>query len=386
MAEEPSLQSTSLSRATQGGSVMQRALPIYVALVMAILTLFALLALWRLQDVLLLLFLAVLFASTISRPAARLEQLRIPRSLAALLIYVAALAVVLSIGWFVIPPLVGQVATLAAESSDYADRYDELRQRYETFRTDYPELGLGSFDDQVNGFRSRFISAVGDRLIDLPSRTFALLLDVLAVFVISVLVLTTKERLLALVLSLVHPRHRATTERVLVKMWQRLGFYLRAKLIVMAIVAVITYGALVLIGVPFPVLLAIIVALGEIIPRIGPWLARIPLLGIAALAGWQTLVLTFIASVVIQNAKGLVISPMVEGGQLDIHPLLVFVSVLVGAALIGPAGAFVAVPFAAMVQVLFEEAIIPWRRRQLFPFESPATVAIVESQPSERVK
>ena len=365
---------------------MQRAFPIYIALVMAILTLFALLALWRLQDVLLLLFLAVLFASTISRPAARLEQFRIPRSLAALLIYLAALAVILSIGWFVIPPLVGQVTTLADESSDYADRYVELRGRYETFRADYPELGLGSFDEQFNGFRARFIDSVGDRLINLPSRTFALLLDVLAVFVISVLVLTTKERLLALMLSLVHPRHRETTERVLVKMWQRLGFYLRAKLIVMAIVAVITYGTLVLIGVPFPVLLAIIVALGEIIPRIGPWLARIPLLGIAALAGWQTLVLTFVASVIIQNAKGLVISPMVEGGQLDIHPLLVFVSVLVGAALIGPAGAFVAVPFAAMVQVLFEEAVIPWRRRQLLPFESPATVAIVERQPPERVE
>ena len=66
---------------------------------------------------------------------------------------------------------------------------------------------------------------------------------------------------------------------------------------------------------------------------------------------------------VIENAKGYVISPVVEGRQLDIHPLLVFASVLVGAGLGGFAGAFVAVPAAALVQTFVEEVLIPWRRR-----------------------
>ena len=71
-------------------------------------------------------------------------------------------------------------------------------------------------------------------------------------------------------------------------MWSRVGAYLRAKVIVMAIVGALTYLALLVIGVPFPLVLAFIVALGEAIPRAGPWLARIPLLGIAALEGWET--------------------------------------------------------------------------------------------------
>ncbi|MDQ5837737.1 MAG: AI-2E family transporter, partial [Acidobacteriota bacterium] len=67
--------------------------------------------------------------------------------------------------------------------------------------------------------------------------------------------------------------------------------------------------------------------------------ARLPLLAVAALEGWTTAGITFAASVVIENAKGYVISPFVEGDQLDIHPLLVFTSVLVGAALLGAGGA-----------------------------------------------
>jgi predicted PurR-regulated permease PerM len=351
-------------------SIVRQALPIYVALLLAILSGVAILLLWMLRDVMLLLFISVLFAAAVSGPSTRLERLGIPRGIAALMVYAIAFAVVVAIGWFVIPPTIQQVARLAEQAPEYAERYQRLRQAYDELSEDYPELG--SFDEQFASLRERVINSVSQRLIDLPARTFAIFLNTLSVFVISMLIVTSRERLLAFVLSMVHPDYRDETRDVLQKMWQRIGHYIRAKLIVMTIVGAITYVALRLIGVPYPLFLSIIVAFGEVIPRVGPWLARIPLLGIALLEGWTTFVLTFVASVVIENAKGLVISPFVEGDQLDIPPLLVFTAVLAGAALLGPAGAFVAVPFAAMVQVLFEEIIIPWRRQQFAEVESSA--------------
>lgn len=54
-----------------------------------------------------------------------------------------------------------------------------------------------------------------------------------------------------------------------------------------------------------------------------------------------------------------------EGDQLDIHPLLVFVAVLVGATLGGPGGAFVAVPAAAILDLVAREVVVPWRRAKL---------------------
>lgn len=344
-------------------TIVRRAAPIYLALLMAIGTVVVVMLVIRLTHVLLLIFIAVLFASAISGPAGRLERMHIPRTIAALAIYLASALVVAAIGWFVIPPLASQLSHLADEAPKYADRYEDLRRRYEELRQDYPQLG--SFNDQVGGFRDRLVSGIGDRLIDLPARAFTVFLDVLAVFVISMLLLSARERIRDLVLTLTHPDHRDKTHDVLKKIWDRIGFYIRAKIIVMGIIGAITYVALLLIGVPFPLVLAIVVAFGEVIPRVGPWLARIPLLGIAALQGWQTLLLTFLASIVIENAKGYAISPFVEGDQLDIHPLLVFIAVLVGGALLGPAGAFIAVPAAAIVQVIFEEVILPWRLREI---------------------
>ena len=129
----------------------------------------------------------------------------------------------------------------------------------------------------------------------------------------------------------------------------------------MTVVGGLMYVALLALGVPFAVALAVIVAFGEIIPQIGVWIGRVPLLGVAALQGWQTFVLTLLVSVVLENLKAFVISPRVEGEQLKIDPLLVLIAVLVGGTLLGAGGALIAVPFAAMLQVLFDEVFVPWR-------------------------
>lgn len=349
------------------------ALPIYYGLLFALLTACGLLLLWWLKDVLLILFISVLFAAAVSRPSAYIERVGIPRGIAALIVYLVSFAILAGIAWFVLPPTVSQIATMADDAPEYAERYDRLRESYDKLAEQYPTLG--SFDEQVSAVQGRIINSVGSRLLKLPTQLFRLFLDTLAVFVISMLVVTSRERLLGFILSMVHPRHRLVARTVLVKMWQRLGHYLRAKLIVMSIVGALTYGVLLLIGLPYALFLSIIVAFGVLIPRVGPWIARIPLLAIALLQGWVTFGLTFLAAIVIDNLKGLVISPFVEGDQLDIPPLLVFIAVLVGAALLGPAGAFVAVPAAAMVQVVFEEVIIPWRRRQLAPAEAAMEAA-----------
>jgi predicted PurR-regulated permease PerM len=183
--------------------------------------------------------------------------------------------------------------------------------------------------------------------------------------VLSALLVAKREGLQSFTLGLLHPRHREQTGFVLDEMWNRLGRYVRAKLIVMVIVGGLTFGALELIGVRYPLLLSVIVAFGELIPQVGPWIARVPLFAVAALGGGTMLLLVVITSLVIENLKGYLISPAVEGSQLDIDPLVVILAVLVGGALLGPLGALVAVPAAACVQVVCEEVVIPWRRRQL---------------------
>ena len=350
-------------------SLVARALPIYLGLLFAILTVVGLVLVVRLRHVLLLLFLSVLFAAALGGPSEWLhDRLRLPRALAALLLYAAATVVLAVVGWLVVPPLLGQVAEFADRAPEYAERYEGVERAYTELREDYP--ALPPFDTQLSRLGDRILEGAGERALALPGALFGLLLDALAVFVISLLLVTNRWRMRRFLLSLVAADHRRRVGYLVDRIWVRLGVYLRAKVIVMAIIGAATYVSLLLIDVPFAVPLAIVVAFGELIPRVGPWLARVPLLSIAALEGWKPLVLTFVASIVIQNAKGFFVSPFVEGDQLEIHPLLVFVAVLAGATLGGLAGAFVAVPVAAVVDILVLEVAVPWRRNQLARRES----------------
>lgn len=351
-------------------SMIQRALPIYYALLMAIATVFGVFVLLRLQHVLLILFVSLLFAAALARPAEYLTKFYIPRAMAVILIYLIVLGLVTALGWYLVPPVLTQIGELSTELPTYAERFEGAQERYEELRAEYPRLE--SLDEELTGIGERITTRVGEELIDLPLTLFGLFFDALSVFFISIMIVTNRERILTLTLSLIHPDHREISETVLRKMWSRLGAYLRAKLIVMSIIGVLTFAVLYYMEVPFALLIALVVAIVEAIPRIGPWLGRVPLAVFSALQGTDVLIIVMLSSLVIQNAKGYVISPFVEGSQLDIHPLLVFISVLVGGALLGVPGAFVAVPAAAMIQVLFEEVIIPWRVSQVNAANAPA--------------
>jgi predicted PurR-regulated permease PerM len=353
--------------APSGGShesLVHRALPIYLGLLFATLTLIAVVGLFMVRHVLLVLFVSMLFAAALTGPSEWLHRrFRLPLGLAAVVIYIASFAVIVGIGWIVVPPLLGQVVEFADRAPEYADRYAGIREAYAELRADFP--ALPPFEQQLSRLGDAILDRAGERAAALPGDVFSIFFDLLAVFFVSLLLLTNRLRIRDFVLSLTHPNHRRRTGLVLDRTWLRIGGYLRAKVIVMAIVGALTYVSLVVIGVPFAIPLSVIVAFGELIPLVGSWLARIPLLAIAALDSPRTFVLTFVASILIQNLQGYVISPVVEGDQLDIHPLLVFVAVLVGASLGGAVGAFVAVPAAAIVDLVLREVVVPWRRAQL---------------------
>ena len=95
-------------------SVLRRALPIYLGLLFAILTVVAVLLLFMVRHVLLVLFVSVLFSAALTGPSEWLHRRsRLPLGLAAALIYVLSFALIIGIGWVVVPPLLGQVVEFA---------------------------------------------------------------------------------------------------------------------------------------------------------------------------------------------------------------------------------------------------------------------------------
>jgi predicted PurR-regulated permease PerM len=358
---------TSHTVTAREASVFERSKPLALALIIAILALLGLRIIAELQHVLVLFFIAVLFASALARPAGVLERRGVPRGVAVGIVQAVGIAVVAGVMWLVVPPLVTQLALFSDQLPSYVTRFQHIGNEYAAVKRQYP--GAGTFESEMETLAGRLAGDVGGQLVDLPLTAAKLLFDLGMVYILSTRLVMRRERLLENVLLLTSPSQRDQTRAVMETIWTRLGGYLRAKLIIMFVVGVLMYISLRLLGVPFAVPLSVIVAFGELVPKIGVWIARVPLLIIAAFQGWAILGLTFLASYLIEDVKAYVLGPRVEGHALNMDPLLTILAVLSGSVLLGAEGALIAVPFAAMLQVIFEEVVVPMRLAQIEPHE-----------------
>lgn len=221
-----------------------------------------------LRDLVVLGFLSLLVAATLSRPVAWLERHRVPSGVAVLLVFILVGCVVVALAFLIVPPLVVQALGLRNELPVLVQHLERLRALYEEIRTTYPELV--PLEPQLEATIAQALSGLARWLMLLPQRVFAALLDLVAVIALSSMIVVHRQRLLATLLALSPPAQRETVAAVAVELWRRLGSYIGAKLTVMGIVGGATALALWPLGVPSPLLLGLVVALGELIPRIGP--------------------------------------------------------------------------------------------------------------------
>jgi putative permease len=340
---------------------------IYSALLLFLLTVIGLYLLVRLEYLLTVLFLAVLLACGIAGPVRRLEEWRLPRALAILVVYLVIFGVLAAIAWYVLPRLVGQANNIAEDLPREIQQAERVQQRIDDLAVDYPILN--DLNARLLGAATRASGVVANRVLELPRAIAKAVFSLLSIFTIASLLLVTKERLLGLIVSLMHPRHRQQTWDVLSEIGDRLGAYLRAKVIVMVIVGTLIYLTLFFLGSSYAVLVAIFAGIFEALPRIGPWVGRFAIVLALLPLGWEKVAIGLVAHVVIENLKGYVLSPVIESDQVDIHPLTAFIAIIAGGLLLGWLGAFIAVPVAAIVQVVVDDVLIPWRRSRLAPAE-----------------
>ena len=166
--------------------------------------------------------------------------------------------------------------------------------------------------------------------------------------------LTEHARLQRYILAFV-PRERRTRRHAA---WNaaetRLGLWVRGELILMGAIGLGTSVAYTLLGVPAALLLGLFAALAEAIPIVGPLIGAIPAVLVAATVSPQLALVVAGVYLVLQLIEGNVLVPLVMRNTIGISPFLVILSVLIGGAAGGFAGALLAVPIAAVGEILIE--------------------------------
>ena len=289
---------------------------------------------------------------------ARRWRWRPPRALAVLAVYLVLGAIFFVLGAVIFGGLVSDIGLLIESMPSYAAN---ARAWVESLAAQLPP----GANEQLARLVSAAVSALAGWLADFAQGVlnfigvlfgfFGSLLNVIFILMMALYLTVDGQNMRDYLLVFAPASRRPQFSRLLTSVVQRLGQWVQGQLLLCLIVGGGAWLGLQLLGVPYAVLLGLIWAVCEFIPGIGPFIAAAPTILMGFLVGPTTGVLAAIFTLAWSQVESNVITPKVMGSAAEIHPLVVLVSILVGAELLGFAGAFLAIPFAAVVGVLVDE-------------------------------
>lgn len=291
--------------------------------------------LYQIKDVIILVFIAVIFMSGLSPAVEKMTKWRVPKALAIAILYVIILGLLTVLISLIITPLVTQTSNLIVNLPATIERLAPANSIDNTVIQDQ----VGNISRNALTFTlAAFSNFLG--FISIAVLTFYLLLD--------------KERLYKSIIKL-FPGRREKVATLLAQMEEKLGFWLRGQIILSLIIGALSYLLLLTLNVPYALPLAILAGVMEVVPVIGPIISAVPAILIAFVASPALAALVAVGFFVIQQAENHFIVPQVMRKAVGLNPLIVIIAIAVGGKLLGVAGALLAVPVAVVVQVVSYE-------------------------------
>jgi predicted PurR-regulated permease PerM len=303
----------------------------------------------RLRSLLLLLLVAFFVSLATEPPVGALARRGWPRGLATAAVYLAAVVLLTAFAATIGSLAVSQVGSMASGVPDTIDRIAAfLNQR---FGTDISTEGLfGRLSDEDNPIRQA-MSSLASSALNLGASAVGLIFNLLAIGLFSFYLAADGPRFRRSVCSLMPP----SIQREVLRAWNiaidRTAGYLYSRGLLAAASAIAHGGFMTVIGVPYGAALGLWVGVAsQFVPTVGTYLAGL-LPVIVALANDPVDVLWLVAFMVVyQSFENYVLAPPLTARSLRIHPAVAFASVIAGAAILGPAGAILALPATASIQ------------------------------------
>lgn len=293
--------------------------------------------LFHILDIILLFFVAFILMSALNPLVERLRRWKVPKILAVLMVFLLTLGGIISLLTAGLSPLVSQTSNLVQRLGE------TINSLLQTNIVDQSVI-----QQEVSKFSGQVVSITLD--------VFKNLISWVSVLVVTIYMLFDREKMENYVTSFFGER-QDKVKSLLRKIEDKLGAWLHGQLLLSAVVGILVYIGLVILGVEFALPLAIIAGLLEVVPVIGPIISAIPaiLVGLtvsplfAALIGGLYLV--------VQQIENQIIVPQVMKRAVGLNPLLVILAVSIGGRLLGIAGALLAVPIAVVIQLIIQEGL-----------------------------
>ena len=301
-------------------------------------------------SVLLLLFLAILLASALEPLVGVLrDRLPIGRGATILVVYLTFFVAVVGLALIVVPAAIGQGQQIVERLPAF---FDQVRAWAAHLRPAALATSVKSLVDSVATVVTPPARPDPKQVVTVGTAAPELAVSLATLLTIVFFWLVEHARLQRYLLAFIPMGGRAGARQAWNEIETRMGLWVRGQLILMGAMGLATGIVYTVLGLPGALLLGLIAALTEAIPIVGPLLGAVPAILVAATVSPELALGVAGVYIVLQLVEGSVLVPLVMRNTIGISPLLVLLSLLVGGAVGGMVGAFLAVPVAASIEIV----------------------------------
>lgn len=308
-----------------------------------VLTLLGVVFVWLVRDIILLLILALIFASAMEPLVDYLHERKFPRGLSVLMVYIVVLGLGSLVVYLMIPPVVEQFKILRQNLPQYSQVF---------------QLQIGNFSLQEYLQQAFSGSGTGNSVVENTFGVFNGALDIIAVLVISFYLVAEEKGMKNFIAALFPAGRQEVVLQVIRKIQKKMGWWVIGQIIISFGIFIFTYFGLLILHVRFALALALVAGLFEIVPYIGPFLSAIPAIFIAfvqnpnnpALVLW-----VIVLYILVHEVEGYVLVPKIMEKTVGTSPLLTLLALLIGYQLAGVVGLVISVPLATALTVVTKE-------------------------------
>ena len=327
----------------------------YIALALGVVLLVAFVR--QVGGVLLTFLAAGVLAYALNPLVRRLEQLRVPRVVAVIGVFLVLILVVVVTLLLIIVPSIGQVQIIIRSPQDLVDQAVALLNRAQNIPYVGGYVGEINQDRILRLLKDHAPSAqqaanVATGVIGGVFGVFGTIFNLFLMVLVSIYLLLEREKITDALLHTIPETVRDQSLELFYAVERSLIKYLRGQLILCAIMGVLGWAIMFFTVGEYALAVGAWVAATELIPVLGAFLGAVPAVAIALFVpqgGFLEALLVAALFLVAQQIEGNLLVPRIQGGSVGVHPLVVLFATLAGTALYGILGAIFAVPVVAIV-------------------------------------
>jgi predicted PurR-regulated permease PerM len=307
---------------------------------------------------------AVFLALALNPAVEFFERHGLRRGYSTALVVILALAVITGLGFLLVPPLVEQVRSFVDYVPQVVDDLTAGRGPFGFLETKY-EI-VERVQDAVHKQGAGGVLGVTGAGLAVARGVVTAVAGAVAIGFLTFFMLLDGPRMIDRFYNFLPAETRPRWRRIGSEMYRTVGGYVTGNIAISVIAGTASAVALFVLGSDYAIALAVVVGVLDLIPLAGATLAAILVSTVVFVElGWVKGVIIIVFFVVYQQLENHVLQPVIYGRTVQLSPLVVLISVLIGAELAGILGALAAIPVAGMVQAIGREFLA--RRAETAP-------------------